>query len=121
VYRDSPERLRQMDYCNGIEGFINYALSNPRNISGCNIRCLCKRCKNKKVSQSRCCNEVSSIKRVYEENLCWFAHVELYVPYKIIIERMVRSTYSSSNVHGVIYDNSNSYRNMVMNATKINQ
>jgi hypothetical protein len=121
VYRDSPERLRQMDYCNGIEGFINYALSNPRNISGGNIRCLCKRCKNKKFSQSRCCNEVSSIKRVYEENLCWFAHVELYVPYDTIIERMVRSTYSSSNVHGVIYDNSNSYRNMVMNATKINQ
>jgi hypothetical protein len=37
-----------MDYCNGVQGFINYALSNPRNISGDGIRCSCKRCKNKK-------------------------------------------------------------------------
>ena len=33
IYRDSPQGLRMMDYCNGIRGFINYALSNPRNIS----------------------------------------------------------------------------------------
>ena len=45
VYQDSPERLRQMDYCNGNESLINYVVSNPRN-----IRCLCKRCKNKKIS-----------------------------------------------------------------------
>jgi hypothetical protein len=37
-----------MDYCDGVGGFINYALSNPRNISRCDIRCSCKRCKNKK-------------------------------------------------------------------------
>jgi hypothetical protein len=37
-----------MDYCNGVQGFINYAPSNPRNISGWGIRCPCKRCKNKK-------------------------------------------------------------------------
>jgi hypothetical protein len=37
-----------MDYCNGVQGVINYATSNPRNISGCDIRCLYKRCKNKK-------------------------------------------------------------------------
>ena len=37
-----------MDYCNGVEGFINYILSNPRNVSGDGIRCLCKRYKNKK-------------------------------------------------------------------------
>ena len=47
-YRVLPEGLRKMDYCNGVEGFINYALSNPRNINGCNIRCSCKRCKYKK-------------------------------------------------------------------------
>ena len=23
-----------MNYCNGVQGFINYATSNPRNISG---------------------------------------------------------------------------------------
>jgi hypothetical protein len=38
-----------MDYCNGVQGFINYALSNPRDINGGSIRCPYKRCKNKKV------------------------------------------------------------------------
>jgi len=34
--------------------------------------------------------------------LCWFAHVELYVPYETMVERMVGSTSSSSHVHGVV-------------------
>jgi len=37
-----------MDYCNEVYSFINYALSNPRNINGGGIRCPCKKCKNKK-------------------------------------------------------------------------
>jgi hypothetical protein len=48
MYRDSLEGLHIMDYCNEIEGFINYALSNLRNISGSDIGCPCKKCKNKK-------------------------------------------------------------------------
>ena len=48
MYRDSPEGLYEMDYYNGIQIFISYALFNPRNISGDNIRCPCKRCKSKK-------------------------------------------------------------------------
>ena len=48
IYRISLERLYKMDYYNKVESFINYALSNPRNISEYDIRCLCKRCKNKK-------------------------------------------------------------------------
>ena len=44
----SPEGLCMMDYCNGVEGFINYIVSNPKNISGGSIRCSCKMCKNKK-------------------------------------------------------------------------
>jgi len=46
IYRDSPQELRMMNYCNGIQGFINYITSIMRNISGCGIRCPCKRCKN---------------------------------------------------------------------------
>jgi len=34
MYQDSLEGLHIMDYCNEIEGFINYTLSNPRNIGG---------------------------------------------------------------------------------------
>jgi hypothetical protein len=33
MYRDSPQGLRMIDYINEIRGFINYTLSNPRNIS----------------------------------------------------------------------------------------
>jgi len=47
MYQDSLEGLHIMDYCNEIEGFINYILSNPRNISGDDIECPYKRCKNK--------------------------------------------------------------------------
>jgi hypothetical protein len=41
-----------MDCCNGIQGFINYAISNLRNISGGGIKYPCKRCKNKKFLDS---------------------------------------------------------------------
>ena len=34
MYRGSPQGLRRMDYCNGVQDFINYATSNLRNISG---------------------------------------------------------------------------------------
>jgi len=27
MYRDSPQRLRRMDYCYGVQGFINFATS----------------------------------------------------------------------------------------------
>jgi hypothetical protein len=48
MYRVSPERLRMMDYCNEIAGFINYALFNSKKyINGGGI-CPYKRRKNKK-------------------------------------------------------------------------
>jgi len=37
-----------MDYCNGVQGFINFATSILRNFSGGSIRCPCRKCKNKK-------------------------------------------------------------------------
>jgi hypothetical protein len=37
MYRDSPQGLRKMDYHNEVQGFINYALFNLRNISGDDI------------------------------------------------------------------------------------
>jgi hypothetical protein len=36
-------------------------------------------------------------------------------------QMMVESTYSASNVHGIVDDNSNPYRNMDMNAMRMNQ
>jgi len=48
MYRDLPQSLWMMDYYNNIQGFINYAQSNPINISEEDLRCSCNRCKNKK-------------------------------------------------------------------------
>ena len=48
MYRDSPKGLCKMYYYNVVYGFINYVLSNQRNISGYGIRCPCKKYKNKK-------------------------------------------------------------------------
>ena len=56
-----------------------------------------------------------------EKYFCWFSHGEPYVPYKNLVEMMVGSTFSFSNVHGVIDDNNNSYMNMVIDAMRMNQ
>ena len=53
--------------------------------------------------------------------LCWFAYGEPYVPYETIVERIVRSTSNSSNVYEVVDDNSNPYRNMIIDAMRMNQ
>jgi hypothetical protein len=71
--RDSPKGLHRMDYYNKIQDFINYALSNPRNISGDRIRYPFKRCK-KKI-QSTCCNDASSKKKGSLRN----TYVGLYI------------------------------------------
>jgi len=101
-----------MNYSNGIQGFINYALSNPRNISGWGIRCPYKRYKNTKFFDPE----------FIEKYLCWYAYEkEPYVPHDTIVERMIGSTSKSSNVLGVVDDNSNSYRNTVIDAMRMNQ
>jgi len=56
-----------------------------------------------------------------EKYLCWFTRREPYVPYKTMVERMVESTYSSSNVHGVVDDNSNHCKSMITDAKRMNQ
>ena len=56
-----------------------------------------------------------------EDYQCWYAHRELFVRNESMVERMVGSTSSASNVHGVVNDNSNPYKNMVMDAMRMNQ
>jgi len=48
MYQDSPQGLRRMDYCNGVQSFINFAISIPRNVTRGGIRCPCRKCQNKK-------------------------------------------------------------------------
>jgi len=52
---------------------------------------------------------------------CWFVHGKPYVPHDTIVEMMVGSTSSSSNVYEVVYDNSSSYSNMIMDVMRMNQ
>jgi len=56
-----------------------------------------------------------------EKYICWYAYGEPYVLHDVIVERMVGSTSSASNVHGVIYDNSNPYKNIVIDVMRMNQ
>jgi len=56
-----------------------------------------------------------------EKYMCWYAHGEPFVPHEIMVERMVETTSSASNVHGVVDDNSNFYRTMIMDAMRMNQ
>jgi len=105
-----------MNYCNRVMSFINYALSNLKNISGNGISCLCKRCKNKKFINPDIVAIHLLQKGFIEKYLCWYAHGEPYVPYETMIERMVESTSSSSNMYEVVDDNNNYYRSMVIDA-----
>jgi hypothetical protein len=110
-----------MDYCNGIQGFINFATSIPRNFTRGGIRCLCKKCKNKKYLHPDIVMMHLLHKRFIEDYLCWYAYGELFVCNESMIERVVGSTSSASNMHGVANDNSNPYRNMVMDEMRMNQ
>ena len=76
MYRVSIERLCRMDYCNMVEGFINYTLSNLRNISGGDIRCPCKRCKNKKNFSIQMLLRYIFYKKGSWKNTCVGLHTE---------------------------------------------
>jgi hypothetical protein len=120
MYWDSPERLHRMNYCTRIEGFINYTLFNPINISGWGIRYPCKRCENKKLLDPDIVTMNLLQKEFVDKYLYWFVNEKPYIPYETIVERMIGSTFSSSNVHEVVDDNSNPYRNIVMKVMRMN-
>jgi len=56
-----------------------------------------------------------------EDYLYWYAHREQSVRNENMVERMVVSTSSANNVHRVVNDNSNPYKNMIMKAMRMNQ
>jgi len=87
MYWVSLEGWCQQHYCNGFEVFINYLLSNLRNISGDDIRCPCKRCKNKKILNPDVVMMYLLQKKVHEEILILVCTWEPYVPYKTMIKK----------------------------------
>jgi hypothetical protein len=68
--------LRKMDYYNGVDGFINYAVSYPKNISGDSIKCLCKRNKNKKNFSIQKLLQCIFYKKGLWKNTCVGLHME---------------------------------------------
>jgi len=110
-----------MDFRNGVQGFINFATSIPRNFTGDGITCPCKKCQNKRYLHLNIVMMHLLHKGFMENYKCWYAHEELFVRNKSIEERVVGSTFSASNVHEVANNNSNPYRNMVMDAMRMNQ
>jgi len=121
MYRDSPQGLRRMSYCNGVQGFINFATSIPRNFTRGSISCPCRKCKNKKYMHPDVVMMHLLHKGFMKDYLCRYAHRELFVCNESMVERVVGSTSSASNVHVVANDNSNPYKNMVIDAMRMNQ
>jgi hypothetical protein len=121
MYRDLPQGLRRMDYCNGVQGFINFTTSIPINFTEGGIRCPCRKCQNKKYLHPDAVMMHLLHKGFMENYRCWYAYGEVFVRNKSMEERVVGSTSSASNVHEIANDNTNPYRNMVMDAMRMNQ
>jgi hypothetical protein len=52
--------------------------------------------------------------------MCWYAYEEPYIPHEIMVEMMIGLTSNTSNVHGVVDDDSNPYRTMIMDIIGMN-
>jgi hypothetical protein len=65
-----------MDYCNEVDDFINYAIFNPKNISGTGIRYPCKMCENKKFLDLNIIAMHLLQKTIHGKYMSWFAHGE---------------------------------------------
>ena len=99
----------------------NYAISNPRNVSESGIKCPCKRCENKRYLDSDVVTMyLLQKKKFMEQYMCRYAHEEPYISHETIVEMMIGSTSSTSNVHGVVDDNSNPYKTMIMDIIGMN-
>jgi hypothetical protein len=121
MYRDSPQGLWRIDYCNGVQGFINFTTSIPRNFNRGGIRCPCRKCQNKKYLHPNVVMMHLLHKGFMENYQCWYAHGEVFVSKRRMEETVIGSTFSASNVHEAANNNTNPYRNMVMDAMRVNQ
>jgi hypothetical protein len=78
-------------------------------------------CKNKKLFDLDFIMMHLLQKEFMDKYLYCYAYGEPYVTHDTIVKMVIVSTSSSSNVLGVVNDNSNHYRNIVMDAMKMNQ
>jgi len=95
----------RMDYYNSVQGFINFVTSIPRNFTDGGIRCPCRKCKSLKFLHQDIITMHLITKGFMQDYLCWYAHGELFVPNENMVERVVGSTFSASNMHEVGNEN----------------
>ena len=67
-----------MDYCNGVQGFINFATFIPINFIGSSIRCPCRKCENKKYLHLDVVMIHFLHKGFMKNYLCWYTHKNLF-------------------------------------------
>ena len=91
------------------------------NISRGEIKFPYKKYKNKKFHDKDVTIHLLQKKIFVKKYLCWFVYKESYVLYESMLEMIVGSTLSSSNIHEFANDNSNSYKRMVMDVMIMNQ
>jgi len=91
------------------------------NISRGEIKFPYKTYKNKKFYDKDVTIHLLQKKIFVKKYLCWFVYKESYVLYESMLEMIVGSTSSSSNIHEFANDNSNSYKRMVMDVMIMNQ
>jgi hypothetical protein len=91
------------------------------NISRGEIKFPYKKYKNKKFYDKDVTIHLLQKKIFVKKYLCWFVYKESYVLYESMLEMIVGSTLSSSNIHEFANDNSNSYKRMVMDVMIMNQ
>ena len=99
---------------------ISQHRSIPRNFTGGGIRCPCRKCQNKKYLHPDVVMMHLLHKGFVEDYECWYAHGEVFVSNRRMGETVVGSTSSASNVHEAANDNTNPYKNMVMDAMRMN-
>ena len=85
IYQNSPKKLFTQDYLQRIEGFINFVLSKPKNISAVEIRYPCITCKNKKSYYKDVVMMHLLKKEFIEKYLFWYAYEELYTPHETML------------------------------------
>ena len=129
MYRNSPKWLYRKDYCKGVDGFINFALSNLKNISRGEINIwrilvevkLDVHVKSEKIKSST--NKMLwwcvLLKRVH-----WKIDVLVCIRKTLYslrdhVRNIVDSTSSSSNIDEVVHDSSNCYRSLVIDTMRI--
>ena len=67
-----------MDYCNGVQGFINFATSIPKIFTGGGIRCPCRKCQNKKYRHPDVVT-MHLLHKGFMENYQFGMHTEKYL------------------------------------------